>query len=144
MNGVYYKMPINFGNLIQKKELEKTDLKNSIAQYINAIATTSFGECKYDESFGCQIWEADFDILSDYNVMKQNIKQALTDAIKLHENRLNLQEVEVEITEEKVSALESSLRMKKKVNITINGFIKKTNRAFNFYGYFFLGPLSYM
>ncbi len=144
MYGIYYKIPMNFKNLIQKKELDKTNLEHSIAQYINMVATSAYGECKYNETFGCRIWETDFDMLSDQNTMKQKIKQALIDAIKLHESRLNLKEVEVTITEDQVASMDNALRMKKKINVDISGFIKKTNRPFNFYGYFFVGPLSYI
>lgn len=144
MYGIYYKVPMNFKDLMQKKELEKTNLENSVAQYINMAVTSSYGECKYNESFGCKIWETDFDILSDHNTMKQNIKKALTDTIKSLEKRLDLKEVEVTISEDRVASLDNILRMKKKVNVNIDGYILKTNRPFNFYGYFFLGPLSYI
>jgi phage baseplate assembly protein W len=144
MYGIYYKTPINFKDLIVKKEVEKTNLEHSIAQYINLVATSSYGECKFDEMFGCKIWEMDFDLLSDQNTLKDNIREALKNAIKLHEYRLELTEIEVSITEAKAASYNNNMRMKKKINIVINGNVKKTNRPFNFYGYFFVGPLSYI
>lgn len=144
MFGIYYKTPIDFKSLVQKKELEKTNLEHSIAQFINTIATTSFGECKFDSNFGCNIWDADFDLLTNTNMLKQDIKEGLISAIKLNEKRLDLKDIEVDISEEQVSSVDKALRMKKKVSITINGFVKKTNRSFQFYGYFYLGPLSYL
>lgn len=144
MYGIYYKTPINFKDLIAKKEIEKTNLEHSIAQYINLVATTSFGECKFDEIFGCKIWEMDFDLLSDQNTLKDRIREGLKDAVKLHEYRLELSEIEVSITEAKAVSYNNGLRMKKKVNVVVNGNVKKTNRPFNFYGYFFVGPLSYI
>jgi phage baseplate assembly protein W len=144
MYGIYYKTPINFKDLIGKKEVEKTNLEHSIAQYINLVATSSYGECKFDEMFGCKIWEMDFDLLSDQNTLKDNIRDALKNAIKLHEYRLELTEIEVSITEAKAASYNNNMRMKKKINIVINGNVKKTNRPFNFYGYFFVGPLSYI
>ncbi|HKX86885.1 MAG TPA: GPW/gp25 family protein [Flavobacterium sp.] len=144
MYGIYYKTPINFKDLIGKKEVEKTNLEHSIAQYINLVATSSYGECKFDEMFGCKIWEMDFDLLSDQNTLKDNIREALKNAIKLHEYRLELTEIEVSITEAKAASYNNNMRMKKKINIVINGNVKKTNRPFNFYGYFFVGPLSYI
>lgn len=144
MYGIYYKTPINFKDLIGKKEVEKTNLEHSIAQYINLVATSSYGECKFDEMFGCKIWEMDFDLLSDQNTLKDNIRDALKNAIKLHEYRLELTEIEISITEAKAASYNNNMRMKKKINIVINGNVKKTNRPFNFYGYFFVGPLSYI
>ena len=144
MYGIYYKTPINFKDLIGKKEVEKTNLEHSIAQYINLVATSSFGECKFDEMFGCKIWEMDFDLLSDQNSLKDKIRDALKNAIKSHEYRLELTEISVSVTEAKAASYNNNLRMKKKINIVINGNVKKTNRPFNFYGYFFVGPLSYI
>lgn len=144
MYGIYYKTPIDFKDLMAKKEIDKTNLEHSIAQYINLVATTSFGECKFDELFGCKIWEMDFDLLWDQNTLKDKIKEALKNAIKKHEYRLELTEIEVSITEAKAASYNNNLRMKKKVNIVVNGNVKKTNRAFNFHGYFFVGPLSYI
>lgn len=144
MYGIYYKTPIDFKDLMEKKEIDKTNLEHSIAQFINLSATTSFGECKFDENFGCKIWEMDFDLLSDQNTIKDRIREALISSIKKYEYRLDLTDVEVSITEAKAASYNNNLRMKKKVNVVVNGNVKKTNRAFNFYGYFFVGPLSYI
>ncbi|MFC4816891.1 MULTISPECIES: GPW/gp25 family protein [unclassified Flavobacterium] len=144
MYGIYYKTPISFKDLIGKKEIEKTNIEHSIAQFINLVATSSFGECKFDETFGCKIWEMDFDLLSDQNTLKDKIRDALKNAVKQHEYRLELTEIEVSITEAKAASYNHNLRMKKKINIVIKGHVKKTNRPFNFYGYFFVGPLSYI
>lgn len=144
MYGIYYKTPIDFKDLMAKKEIDKTNLEHSIAQYINLVATTSFGECKFDELFGCKIWEMDFDLLWDQNTLKDKIRDALKNAIKKHEYRLDVTEIEVSITEAKAASYNNNLRMKKKVNIVVKGNVKKTNRAFNFHGYFFVGPLSYI
>lgn len=144
MYGIYYKTPISFKDLMEKKEIEKTNLEHSIAQYINLVATSSYGECKFDESFGCKIWEMDFDLLSDQNTLKDRIREALVVAIKKYEYRLDLADVEVSITEAKTASYNNNMRMKKKINVVVKGNVKKTNRPFNFFGYFFVGPLSYI
>ncbi len=144
MYGIYYKTPVSFKDLMEKKEIEKTNLEHSMAQFINLVATSSYGECKFDESFGCKIWEMDFDLLSDQNTLKDRIREALIFSIKKYEYRLDLADVEVSITEAKSVSYNNNMRMKKKINIVVNGNVKKTNRPFNFYGYFFVGPLSYI
>ena len=63
MQGVYYKVPFDFESLTEKKDADKIALDNSISQNIFLIATTSFGECKFDETYGSEIWEMDFDLL---------------------------------------------------------------------------------
>ncbi|WP_296151235.1 GPW/gp25 family protein [uncultured Flavobacterium sp.] len=139
---MYLKIPIDFDRIMQKKELDITTLEHSIAQQLILIATTYFGECKFDETFGCDIWNMDFDFLMNENTLKKTIATALKDSIKMHESRLHLEEIEVEISEKKM--LSSGIyRTKKKIDIYISGKIIETNRPFKFNGYFFVGPLSY-
>lgn len=144
MQGTFYKTPLDFSKIFQKQELPKSSIEDSIAQYLNIVATSSFGECKFDESFGCKFWETDFDLLVDYSILKNQIAQDLTDSIRTHETRLKLTEVVVQIREGSIESPSASMRMKKKVFIQIKGFIIKTDRPFQFQGFFFLGPLSYL
>ncbi|CVK17090.1 MAG: GPW/gp25 family protein [Apibacter sp.] len=142
MYGIYYNTPINFKQLIEKKDVEKTNLDQSIAKYINILVTSSFGECKFNDMLGCNIWEMDFDLLSDTNSLRDKFKNDIKETIMMNESRLNLLEVEVSIGVSQIPSYRNSIRFKKKVMMKINGLIKKTNRPFNFYGYFFIGPLS--
>ncbi|TWP24074.1 lysozyme [Apibacter muscae] len=144
MYGIYYKKPLNFKDIIEKKDLEKTNLEKSIMQYIDLIVTTSFGECKFQELFGCKVWEMDFDLLSDDNSLRDRIKNNIKDALKMHEGRLEVTEIVVTIGVGRVAALSNSYRVKKGVVALINGFIKKTNRPFVYKSEFYLGPLSYV
>lgn len=143
MYGIYYKTPIKFKDLIEKKDLQKTSLEYSIGQFINLVITSSFGECKFNEIFGCKIWETDFDLLSDYNFLRDKIKNDVKEAIEMHESRLELTEMEVYVGNARAASYNNSVRIKKKINIEIKGFIKKTNRPFAFNTHFFVGPLSY-
>jgi len=49
MKGTYYKTPIDFKALIEKRDLAKTTLETSIDQQLFLLATTAWGECKFDE-----------------------------------------------------------------------------------------------
>lgn len=99
MKGAFYKLPINFNEIIQKKELEKTSLEHSIAQQIILLATTTFGECKFDENFGSKIWEIDFDLLMNENTLKEIISKTMKQSLLLHENRIKVNEIKVELSE---------------------------------------------
>lgn len=91
---------------------------------------------------GCKIWEMDFDLLSDTNSLRDKFKNDIKEAIMMNESRLNLLEVDVAIGVGQNPSYNNSIRLKKKVTMKIDGLIKKTNRPFNFHGYFFIGPLS--
>ncbi len=144
MYGIYYNIPIKFQDLIEKKDLEKISIEASVVRFINLVATSSFGECKFNELFGCKMWEMDFDLLSDSNTLRDRIKNNIKDAIKMQEQRLELTDVEISIRNTQSASYNNALRMKKRINVAISGFIKKTNRPFQFNGHFFIGPLSYI
>ncbi|WP_415325647.1 GPW/gp25 family protein [Chryseobacterium sp. MMS23-Vi53] len=142
MKGIYYKIPIDFGAITERKDAEKISIDNSIAQQIFLIATTSLDECKFDESFGSEIWEMDFDLLKSDNQLREFITNSLKKAIVAHEKRLQLSDVDVYIHDENIGRL-GKKRMKKRVNIAVKGMVLETNRPFLFQNSFFVGPLSY-
>lgn len=142
MKGAFYKLPIDFGSIIQKKELEKTSLEHSIAQQIILLATTTFGECKFDETYGSKIWEIDFDLLMNENTLKEIISKTMKQSLGQHENRIKIIDIKIELSETKFLVKDVN-RAKKRVDIIIEATVKSTNRPFDFRGYFFVGPLSY-
>lgn len=142
MKGAFYKIPIDFNVIIQKKEIEKTSIEHSIAQQIILLATTTFGECKFDETYGSKIWEIDFDLLMNENTLKEIISKTMRESLFLHERRIKVNELKVELSEA-VFIVDEVSRAKKKVDIIIEAIIKSTNRNFDFRSYFFVGPLSY-
>jgi len=142
MKGAFYKLPIDFNAIMQKKELEKTSIEHSIAQQVILLATTTFGECKFDETFGSKIWEIDFDLLMNENALKEIISKTMKQSLLLHERRIKVNELKVELSET-MYLVDDVSRAKKRVDIIIEATINSTNRNFNFRGYFFVGPLSY-
>lgn len=142
MQGVYYKIPFDFESLTEKKDAEKMSLEASIHQHIFLLATTSFGECKFDETYGTEIWEMDFDIMKSDNSLKEFIADTLKKSVTTYERRIRLEDVEVTINDHNLGTL-GKRRMKKKVSISIKGTVLETNRPFMFSNSFFVGPLSY-
>lgn len=131
------------GKLIANKEHYKYDLSQSIAGYIRLMATTCFGECSFDETYGCAIWDIDFDNLSNTNKIKETISKSLLESLKTHEKRLDKVSIEVKIKQEEIVSSSKKLLVKKKVSIKIKGNIKKTSEDFFYEESFFIGPLSY-
>ena len=142
MKGTYYKTPIDFKALIEKRDLAKTTLATSIDQQLFLLATTAWGECKFDEGFGIGFWEVDFDMLKSDANLKLLVKESLKESIQRYEKRLFVQEVEVEVTHQNLSTLEKT-RTKKKIIIYIKGFIRETNNPYEYRTHLFIAPLSY-
>lgn len=142
MRGIYYKIPMDFEAIVNKKDADKISIDNSISQQIFLISTTALGECKFDETFGTEIWEMDFDLLKTDNSLKEFIVSSMKKSIVMHEKRLLLEDVEVSVKDHNLGTI-GKRRMKKRVVISVKGQVLETNRPFLFQNSFFVGPLSY-
>jgi hypothetical protein len=129
MKGIYYKIPMDFGAVINKKDADK-------------ISTTALGECKFDETFGTEIWEMDFDLLKTDNSLKEFIINSMKKTIVMNEKRLLLEDVDVSVKDQNLGTF-GKRRMKKRVVISVKGQVLETNRPFLYQNSFFVGPLSY-
>jgi len=142
MNKSYYKVPFNFKNFFEQKDLKKITLQESISQYISIIITTAFKEYKHDHDFGSEIWETDFDLLTNVNRLKERIKTSLSTKIKALEKRLDNVNVSIVIGESVIPNT-TKTRLKKQLKIKITGIVKKTNEPYYFTGMYYIAPLSY-
>jgi phage baseplate assembly protein W len=138
----YYKIPFDFESLTAKNDADKISLDTSVSQHLFLLATTALGECKFDETYGTEIWEMDFDLMKTDNKLKELIAGTLKKSISMHEKRLAVEDIEVFVNDHNLGTL-GKKRMKKRVSIAIKGLILETNRAFTFNNSFFVGPLSY-
>ncbi|SHK03886.1 GPW/gp25 family protein [Pseudozobellia thermophila] len=138
----YYQAPFDFKRFFEKKELKKIGMRDSISQFISIIITTYFEEYTFDEDFGSEIWETDFDLLVNANVIKERIKRSLKNQIETYEKRLSNIDLNVELMES-LSSNTNKVRLKKYLYITIRGTIVKTDEPFVFTGDYYLAPLSY-
>ena len=143
MSKSYYTIPLKPARFFTKEEHETCDIKQSIAHHIHLINTSSFGECSFDETFGCSIWELDFDNLKSSNKIRGLIKESLENSIRLHEKRLANVSVSAKIKQEEILNEKVANRIKKRVDLVITAKVKKTNESFRYVEFFYIGPLSY-
>lgn len=143
MSNNFFTLPFNSKKIVSNVAHDKCDLKHSIAHNIHLLTTSYFGECTFDDSFGCSIWDIDFDNLSSTNRMKSIIVDSLISSLKEHEKRINKLEVNANIKQEELTTLNNSCIVKKKVTISIKGKVRKTNEDFHYTEYFYIGPLSF-
>jgi hypothetical protein len=139
----FYSLPLKVENVMRKRELGKCSLLQSVIQHLHLLLTTSFGEFPADEVFGCGVWDHDFDIVTSAHKLKEMIRLSLMTSITEKEKRLGNVRVEIVLKQEEVAAFQGSRRIKKKIDITVNGILKLTNERFSYRDSFFVGPLSY-
>lgn len=142
MNGKFITLPITSENLIKNQIVEKCDIKESISNYLHLLLTSSFGECDFDTTFGCEIWDMDFNNVVSNNKLKYAISDSLIKSIKDKEKRLSNIEVIIEI-EQQESSSKNKATIKKRVYVITRGVIRKTNEDFEYREDFYIGPLSY-
>ncbi|MDH7446799.1 GPW/gp25 family protein [Aquimarina sp. 2201CG14-23] len=139
----YYKIPIDTFKIVKNKEIDNCDLKESIVGFIHLITTSYFGECTFDESFGCSIWNVDFDNLTSTNKLRNTITESLVESIVSQEKRLKKVNVEVSIEQEEFKNRGSLNRIKKRVDINVRGVVSRTNEQFSCLERFYIAPLSF-
>lgn len=142
MKQQFYSLPLSFAGVMQKKELPMCALQQSVAQHLHLIITTAFGELPTDENFGCSIWDHDFDNITSTHKIKEYIRQSLQDSIERYEKRLYNVRIDLLIRQEEITNL-NGYRIKKKITITITGWLQSTSEKFVYEDSFFTGPLSY-
>ncbi|WP_340199094.1 GPW/gp25 family protein [Ascidiimonas sp. W6] len=139
----YYKIPLETKKIIDNENVKKSNIRESISDYIHLIVTTHFGECSFDESFGCSIWDVDFDNLTSTNKLRDLISESLRLNISTQEKRLKKTQIKVTIRQEEFNEGKKLKRVKKRVDIKIDGIVRQTNEAFSCIERFYIAPLSY-
>lgn len=143
MSIIYYKVPLQLNAVMEGNELPVCDLVQSISTNLELIIMTRFGEHRSDPAFGCEIWDLDFELIVSASLWQEKLRPSLLKSVSTHEHRLTNVEVDVAITDmEKFNAYKQSTEIKKRVDIKVNGIIRRTGEPFSFHTNMFLSPLS--
>ena len=141
MKDKYYNLPLNLADIIEKKEHPKCTLYESVAMMIHLMTTSNFGEYKHDDSFGCEIWEHDFENIINTQLYKDQLRKSIQQTVETHEPRLT--DIKVDIQIEQIESRVGNRRSKSRIRLNVNGRLSKTNEPFKYTEQFFVGPLSY-
>lgn len=143
MSLTYYKIPLQLSGPLSGNDLPACDLRESIANNLQLIIMSKFGEHRFDPGFGCEIWDLDFELIVSESKWKEKLRQSLLKSISSHENRLAEIQLNVEISEiEKFHLVRHFAEIKKRVEIKLTAVIQKTGESFSFSNHLFLSPLS--
>ena len=138
----YMSLPLDFGKIMRQEEQPRCSLLDSVKHHLHLLVTTAFGEFPEDPGFGCGIWEFDFDNLTSAHKLREYIRESLLQSVQLHEKRVSSVRVTIGLRQEQIPDQDSS-RVKKKIDVTVNGVLSLTNEPFTYRDSFFVGPLSY-
>ncbi|MFD2285270.1 hypothetical protein GJU39_05235 [Pedobacter petrophilus] len=143
MSENFFNKPFRFNAIFSGTGLQPTDLGKSISNHIELIIFTRYGEHRYRNDFGCEIWDLDFELIVSESLWEEKFRKSLLKSISDYEFRIDNIAVEVRITEvENVYPLRKITEIKKKVDITVRALIKTTGEKYFFNTALFLSPLS--
>ncbi len=139
-----YELPIKFAALMRpNNDLPTCELKKSIAQNIYLIITSKYNEHRFDPTYGCEIYDMDFELILNENTWREKISKSVMVSLRRHEQRLENMNASVDITEEEFRNPNSGVKgIRKKISITMSGTIRETGEPFNFQTHLYLGPIS--
>jgi phage baseplate assembly protein W len=143
MDGFYYKIPLQLKNALEGIDLETHDLRHSISKNLELMIMTRFGEHRCDQTYGCEIWDLDFELIVSQRLWEEKLRKSMLATMNTHEPRLTNIDLSIAITDfEKRNPFQQSTEIKKRVDILILGTIQKTGKEFRLNTSLFLSPLS--
>ncbi|WP_420150006.1 GPW/gp25 family protein [Spirosoma sp.] len=137
----YYALPLRFDEILNHHLHPTCSLPQSIAQNLYLMLTTHFRESRYNESFGCSLWDEDFANQANSR-WKEDIRQSIEDSITAHEKRLAQVRVRVELVDHEMQLSRTNRRVKRRLSVWIDGVLVRTNESFAFQRSLFLAPLA--
>ncbi len=127
-----YSIPLRCGELTKKNpKLPKVKLEESVRRHLYLILITRFGEYRCDPSYGCQLWEHDFENLKALDDKKHTFENSIKTLLARHEPRLMETLVSIDIKEPDIKdPLKLTQKLRKRIEIKIRGRLAETNQPF--------------
>ncbi|MES2112457.1 MAG: GPW/gp25 family protein [Bacteroidota bacterium] len=139
----YLKIPIKFQTALKGDNPVYCSANESIIQNIELIIITKYGEQRNNPLFGCGIWDLDFDLMTDEDEWKEQLRTGLLAAIKNYEPRLVNVDMDIKISSlNKQYKFEKFPSIKKSVAIEIKAMINQTGKPFQLKTNLYLSPLA--
>ncbi|TGE07759.1 GPW/gp25 family protein [Hymenobacter fodinae] len=135
----YYRLPLNFEELLQRRPLARCSAQESIAQHLYLMLTTHFGESRFDPNFGCVVWQQDFEAMTNMR-WKDNVQRSVEQSIAEREPRLEQVKVVVGVEDFEMKGV--TQRIRKRLEVNVRAVLHRTNEPFAFRASLFVAPLS--
>jgi len=140
----YYRMPFNPGALFSDEgSIAICSTAESIAHNIMLLITTRKGENRFDEDYGNEVWDIEFDNAATQVLWEQTFINSLTLLILEHEQRITNPIVKVHTSlVHHTYKTKSFTVIKKKATIAVNAKLFDSGEHFSFSTEIFLSPMS--
>ena len=143
MNHLFYRLPIRFGPLMARQEIPTCGVGVSIAQLLYLLIHTRYGELRSDHSFGCRIWEIEFDRTLTTGDWSDELSRSLEAAIRQHEPRLKNARVDIGMTVvDHNSFYRQPDEYRQLARVSISALLSETGEPFHFSTQLHVGQLA--
>ena len=139
MSASYYCLPLDLAGILERRQLPRCSVQESIAQHLYLMMTTTFGESRYEPAFGCQVWEQDFEAMTTMR-WKDEVQHSVEQAIRAYEPRLVRARAQVTVTDFELKNVNQ--RIRKRLEISVTAALHRTDEPFTFQASLFVAPLS--
>ena len=139
MSNSYYRLPLDLAGILERQQLPRCSVQESIAQHLYLMLTSQFGDSRFEPEFGCQVWEQDFEAMTTMH-WKDCVQQSVEQAIENYEPRLTRARAEIAMTDFELKNVNQ--RIRKRLEVTITAALHRTDEPFVFQASIFVAPLS--
>ncbi len=145
MNQINLPIPGDFLALKQNRVVNGLDIAGSIRSNILLLLVTHQGESRYDQKFGCSLWEYSFSPLVTHPNLSKEIEEAIKAAIQHYEPRLKDVKVKLAL-KESIDAFDEIKKIQKQVRMLLTVEIKakltQSELPFELKEVIFLDPIA--
>ena len=139
MSDAYYRLPLDLAAIVERQQLPRCSVQESIAQHLYLLLTTQFGEARFEPAFGCQVWEQDFEAMMTMH-WKDCVQDSIEEAIRNYEPRLVQARVEISLSDFELKNVNQ--RIRKRLEVRVTAALHRTDEPFVFQASLFVAPLS--
>jgi len=114
----------------------------SIAQFLHLLLHTRPGELRSSPTFGCAIWDLEFDNDTPLAKWEISLMRSLLAAVREHEPRLADVQVQVQFAQPATADVSRQPVARQQAHISIRGVVALTGEAFRYATQLYLGQLA--
>lgn len=137
----YLKLPLDFSTAL-KGQMERCSYEESIAQHIMMLIVTHYGEMEGKNDYGSVIWDLEYNQVVINNDWEEKVRKSLEKTITNYERRLRDIRVQVTLTEVEEEIRNKYPNARRRVKISVKGFMTSNGKSFHFSTYLYISPIS--
>ncbi|MBP6311693.1 MAG: GPW/gp25 family protein [Flavobacteriales bacterium] len=140
-----YRIPLDFDNFFGTRTFVQCSVIESISFYVHVLLLTTHGEFEFDQDFGCEVWETEFEHQQTTRLWVEQLGRNIQEVLEKYETRLTNIHVQAKVSQmefENKEEFKVSKRLKKKLNLVVNAKLRATNEKFELTENILLSPFA--